>query len=1431
MNNTCGFLWRAAGLLPAVLLCGVFALAARAAPPAEALARTQIPGESPNAAQRLMSARKLAAGEQYAEAVAEYQGLLEEVGDKLVPLGPQHSVQARWLCHLDLAALPPAGLKVFRNRVDGQAKKWFEQGAAERDVHLLRRVIDEAFCSRWGDPALDLLGDLAFEGGRFEEAERWWRLLARPVKDNARPADPLDLVFPDPQVDVAGVRAKQLLARLFRGEPVAPLRQALASYRQVHDQAEGHLAGRKGKYAGILQTLLDQSATVIGPPKPPAWTTFAGDPSRQLLLPAEPADPNRLLRLCRSATRWRFSLEKRTLLAGDDMLSLELFARGGPAAVAPRSLAFYPVFAGNQVLVADARYVTAYDLVTGKSVVWHDGRARHPGLEHLELRLPARPDLRYSLTVAGDEVYARLGTQALEPPEEAGRPDERPRKDREESYLVCLRLQPDKGVKRLRWEVRPEAPNQEIAVFEGAPVVADGRVFAAVMRFSGARTVTAIHCYAAEAEDTSPLRWRQDVCETGELKPREQRVRHHLLTLAGSNVVYCSHSGAVVALDAATGKRAWAVRYPSRGAALGPDEPSPRDLAPALYAEGRLFVAPADYDHLLCLDAITGRLLWERDKIEVVHLLGVGRDRLIVTTPTGIRAVVPATGDDAWLQPADGTVLPPFGRGFLAGELVFWPTRNGVYVLNQADGEQPTDLVPGPLRQVRPGNMVYANGSLAVADAETLTVYPSPALLRERRAAEAQAEPGSGLAHYQLALAEAAAGSSNKALTAFERAGQLARPGECWDSVRLEGLAEAGRQDELFALAEQAREQQKPERMAGLLAEAAVTGPRLEGRARLAQFWTAAGEPVQAAAAWQMILDNETLRAGRLLDDHGNPQRAQQVAAAHVKELIRRHGAGVYEEEDKRAQRILANSGEAMPRAEALQRLVEEFPTSRAAGPALLELAHLHEQAGHVGAADHAYRLLLRSEPAGPERAQALQALARNYERQHCCATDAIPHLALPLVNHGWQATLALTERLLPSSSAAELFFADGNELLCREADSGRVRWRRTLRSSPDWVGRHADLVVAAGPWGVHALTVDEGVLLWDFAAESKEDEQRLTRYRLAAGRVFFLQGDRHLVALDAESGQTLWTRWAPAARLNLPFPGGRFFHAEPVGNDRLLLQTSGGRLWLLDARTGETLQDLETSRQPWPRSPLVLDDRLVCVVPDTYHVVLVDAATGKEMGRYTLPATSTLSGEPPSAVGAGDRLLLLVPRNYGFNLLRLDPQTAKPLWPDERPVAADPIAAESASLDANALYFTIGDTLYAQALADGRPLWRVPLRGPGRAWRTLRTSDYLVAYPSDVGARRLEVRGPLAAFEAAATLPLFEQSGLGFPVLFCDAKTGQLVQRLNLNGKPPLATRGGWRLGLPLMPEMRVEHPRVSVQVSAKGLVIALEGQVWVRK
>src|SRR5262249_54826318 len=149
----------------------------------------------------------------------EYQRIVSEAGDDLVALTPGHSIQARWACHRRIAALPAEQLAAYRNRVDTQARKWFDLGAAERDVRLLRRVVDEAFCSRPGERALDLLGDLAFERGEFGEAERWWRMIVAPAvheaaAGEAKAARP-ELVYPDQQLDAARVQAKQLLARIY----------------------------------------------------------------------------------------------------------------------------------------------------------------------------------------------------------------------------------------------------------------------------------------------------------------------------------------------------------------------------------------------------------------------------------------------------------------------------------------------------------------------------------------------------------------------------------------------------------------------------------------------------------------------------------------------------------------------------------------------------------------------------------------------------------------------------------------------------------------------------------------------------------------------------------------------------------------------------------------------------------------------------------------------------------------------------------------------------------------------------------------------------------------------------------------------------------------------------------------------------------------
>src|SRR5206468_2688497 len=145
-------------------------------------------------------------------------------------------------------------------------------------------------------------------------------------------------------------------------------------------------------------------------------------------------------------------------------------------------------------------------------------------------------------------------------------------------------------------------------------------------------------------------------------------------------------------VDPWTGRRLWALRYPSRGQTTADASPSPRSLAPCLFHRDRLHVAPLDSDSIFCLDPATGRMLGERAGLEVVHLLGVVGEHLFFTSPSGLQAIHAGTGNDrgGWLQPAVGK-LPGLGRGLLAGGWVLWPTQDLQFpfrAVTQEEGSQ-----------------------------------------------------------------------------------------------------------------------------------------------------------------------------------------------------------------------------------------------------------------------------------------------------------------------------------------------------------------------------------------------------------------------------------------------------------------------------------------------------------------------------------------------------------------------------------------------------------------------------------------------------------------------------------------------------------------------------------------------------------------------
>jgi outer membrane protein assembly factor BamB len=688
--------------------------------------KAEVLGENRRTARRLVEiadkeklARDKPNAERWADVVDELQAVLASAGNELVAAEDGRCVPARWSCHARLAGLPKEVLARYRRRIERQAEKWLEQGRRERDAVVLRRVVEEAFCSRSAETALDLLGDLAFEKGQFEQAESWWgQLVPLEPSDKAPPqregGPPL---YPDPQVDAARTRAKQLLARWFGQGHARPTewRRLLDDFRKRHPRAEGHLAGERGLYWKRLEAVAAQEREPVVPSfDTDDWPTFAGAASRNRILPAESLSLAALSALCRHGRHWSLAL-------GPDDPADQPPTVIKPVGEAARSLAFHPVIAGRYVLVADSQYITAIDSETGKRQRWYDlaTHTQNPPWS----TLPAPADLRCTLTVAGDCVLGRVGVQDL-------RSDRSEKEAKEQSFLLCLGLRADTRGEHLRWWAI--ADTKPGAFFEGTAVAARANVWIAVTRFEGARALTAIYCYPLDARGIATPRWKQDVCAAREPPPGERRYRHHLLTLAGPNVVYCSHSGVIVALDASTGRRAWALRYQQERIQEEEKPPAPRDLCPPVYAEGKLFIAPADSDQLHCLDPLTGRRLWLRDRLEATQLLGVGQGRLIFTTTTpkpGLRAVDAEDGSDSggWFLEAPGAdgTGQTFGRGFLAGDLVYWPTyhpKGGrIYAVTQKTGEQPDD--PTLLDNLPAGNLAFGNGTFVSAGRTRLDIY------------------------------------------------------------------------------------------------------------------------------------------------------------------------------------------------------------------------------------------------------------------------------------------------------------------------------------------------------------------------------------------------------------------------------------------------------------------------------------------------------------------------------------------------------------------------------------------------------------------------------------------------------------------------------------------------------------------------------------
>lgn len=790
------------------------------------------PSENAAAARIAEGVEKVRAGK-LLDAVEQFQRVLDTAGDDLVPAGRHQFTPARWVVHGHLARLPAEGVRLYRQRIDGQAAKRLDEAKATRSDAALNRLLAEMFVGRASEEAILELARRAFERGEFDAAEHFWRMLL--------PGDDSQLRYPDPKTPPAAVLARLVLVKLFQ-EDRAEAAAGLALLTEKYGTESGLLAGRTGKYVETLAGLTARPAetTLPRPPDEPDWPTFAGSAARTGSTRA------RLPYFWPDVPAWKMALP---LLRGGRLDTPP------PDPLHPRALAFHPVVVGGKAYVADGARLFSIDLTTGQSATVaavKDGE---------DTAVPARHDVRHTLTAADGVLYARMGPAALKAgPGAVGG-----------SFIVAVGNTANGDGRELLWRLNPPAAEGGTTHFEGTPVGRGDKLFAAYWRQAGAEAAAGVACFRIDDPRNPPdLVWQRPVGKAAAEPNGDIRYRHDLLALAGPNVVYTTHGGTVIALDAESGRPAWEYRYPRDDR---PTLPRYRDLCPPLVDGGRVYAAPADADRLLCLDAFTGRLIWERESVEVVHLLGVAKGRLIATLGgqmKGIRGFNLRTGADAgdggWTIHDDAGEAT-FGRGLVTDEAVVWPTRHGLHFLNPTDGTPLREPIRGTF-----GNLCFADGCLIVTTATEVWGYPTEAKKLGVRRTAVDGAPDDPAKNAALAQSLIDAGDFAGAEPVIAKAGDAADRLRWFLAERL--MREGGREQALA------------------IYKSLADGKSAFATAAAVRRAEQCEDKAQAREAWRAVYS----KGGTVRDEQGVPWPATTYAESRFGQMLAMRGTGVSED-------------------------------------------------------------------------------------------------------------------------------------------------------------------------------------------------------------------------------------------------------------------------------------------------------------------------------------------------------------------------------------------------------------------------------------------------------------------------------------------------------------------------------------------------------
>lgn len=637
--------------------------------------------------------------QQWAQAIDILAEIANEHGQSLVQVSQGRYLNVGRYTNILLAGLPAEGLAEYRRLVDAPARQRFERGRLDRDTHELKWVIRQAFASSYGDDALLLLGDLAWERGETDLARRYWeQILPRSrAGDSVNPAPMLR--YPDTQLDIPTIVARLVLASILEGDLERAHREQ-AAFDRLYSEARGEIAGRSGRLADILAEEIVAARQWDFRPQEAGVDTFGLNARRNEVLP---------MGIDVGAALWSADLPAKPIILPERRVALG----------ENRPLSYHTVIFRDIVLLNDADRILAWNVKTGQPAWSDDGQAGPvlyppvPGGDSPQSFQPTVGIPRYTMTIHDGRLYAKMGTPiTLRAVDELAVL---------RSELVCLDLARGQG--KLVWNVEAMIEMGPGWAFEGSPVVSGGRLYVATRR-SQPELQTNVACFDA---DTGRLIWNRKICSAvAGMSDRHNWISHRLLTLADDTLFYSTDTGAIAAIAANDGTVKWVVTYESKVAddhAVLSDH-TERGLTPPLYHRGTVIAAPNDSDDVFAIDTESGIVAWrQRLPGGVRHLLGVGRGCLIAAGDDLWGLELERDGRVAWHVGFDDPTAHGYGRGVLAGRMVYWPTREEILVVDQHSGAIRRRIPLAALHGERGGNLTIADGFLLVAQPERLVAF------------------------------------------------------------------------------------------------------------------------------------------------------------------------------------------------------------------------------------------------------------------------------------------------------------------------------------------------------------------------------------------------------------------------------------------------------------------------------------------------------------------------------------------------------------------------------------------------------------------------------------------------------------------------------------------------------------------------------------